>query len=70
VDDAGRVGHRVTWALVTGVLVVGRAVALSIVGLTDWSSDVQVPVAAVVAGPGAGVVLWLRMERLPEASVR
>jgi hypothetical protein len=50
----------VVWAVVVG---------LSVSALTDWSSGTKVLVAAVIAGPGAGVILWVRTKRLPESPV-
>jgi hypothetical protein len=61
------VNKRATWAVLTAALLIvwSVAVALVVLAFTDWSADTQVLVAAAIAGPGAGVLLWLRMKRLP-----
>jgi hypothetical protein len=57
---------------ITAALMIGWAVAaaLLVLALADWSSNVKVLIAAVISGPGAGVILWLRMKRLPESPRR
>jgi hypothetical protein len=51
----------IAWAVVVGV---------SVAALTHWSSSTKVLVSAVIAGPGAGVILWVRTKRLPGSPVR
>jgi membrane associated rhomboid family serine protease len=61
------VGARTAWAVVTGALIIGWAVvvALVIAWLTGWSTDVKAAVGGVVAGAGAALILFWRMQRRP-----
>ena len=63
---------RTTWAVLTAALIIGWAVAVAlfISGFTDWSSSTKLLVAAVISGPGAAVILRLRMKRLPDIPAR
>ena len=56
-----------TWGVITFVLMVAWcvAVALAVVALSDWSTVVQMIVGAAIGGPGAVLILALRMRRLP-----
>jgi heme/copper-type cytochrome/quinol oxidase subunit 2 len=61
------VNKRATWAVLTAALLIvwSVAVALVVLAFTDRSADTKVLVAAAIAGPGAAVLLWLRMKQLP-----
>jgi hypothetical protein len=41
------------------------AVALVVAFVTAWSDDVKTVVAAVIAGTGAGLILFRRMQKRP-----
>jgi membrane associated rhomboid family serine protease len=61
------VGGRTAWAVVTGALIIGWAavVALAVAWLAGWSTDVKAAVGGVVAGAGAALILFRRVQRRP-----
>lgn len=67
-----RVNERTTWILITAALGLGWAVgvALLVVALTDWSTNLQTLVGGAISGSGVVVILWLRMKRLPAPPTR
>jgi len=66
------VNKRTTWAVTTAALGLGWAVlvALLVVALTDWSTDMQALVGGAVSGAGVALILWRRMKRLPPSPTR
>ena len=58
---------RTAWAVATFGLMMAWAVlvALLIIVFADWSPEVELLVASVVAGPGGAGILALRMRSLP-----
>ncbi|MCU1613649.1 MAG: hypothetical protein JWO98_1189 [Frankiales bacterium] len=61
------VGAKTAWAVVTGALIVvwAVAVALVVVWLAGWSEEVKAAVGAVIAGAGAVLILFWRMQKRP-----
>jgi hypothetical protein len=53
-------GLMVAWAVLVALLIV----ALLIIVFADWSPEVELLVASVIAGPGGAGILALRMRSL------